>query len=421
MTTVGDKPKIDRTKYIIEKQTGGTIYKHYGDVEGFNFKIRRNSNCTIYILDYCSGMFVDDCENCNIVTGPIDGSIFIRTSKNCSISTISRQVRFRDCENIKIYTYCPTDPAVESSFNIFFAPYNAFFPHLKELFVKGKFDKTEENHIATPHDFTVDKVMGDGAPHFGLLPRDQFEIIEIPDGDSPVEEMYDGYAESEEMIKEKKTGLPIVSNTIQGDNSQQQQQQNIENMFDFNNNNNNLNNHEVNTNNNNTGFDYTSSVPLGMNTSSHQNEIPIDNFINPSGNTIATDQQFEFDEEEQNRIAQREAEAAERAKKIREKMEIELRIKNELRQKAIEYMNTFTEARAKKIEDNKKTNEYNERKAIEDKKELAQLGAKANPWEKVCENIAIKESDYKGSKDISRMRECIIKKKNDVNSLLGNN
>ena len=35
MTTVGDKPKIDRTKYIIEKQTGATIYKHYGDVEGF--------------------------------------------------------------------------------------------------------------------------------------------------------------------------------------------------------------------------------------------------------------------------------------------------------------------------------------------------------------------------------------------------
>ena len=53
MTTVGDKHKIDRTKYIIEKQTGATIYKHYGDVEGFNFKIRRNSNCTIYILDYC--------------------------------------------------------------------------------------------------------------------------------------------------------------------------------------------------------------------------------------------------------------------------------------------------------------------------------------------------------------------------------
>ena len=123
-TPIETKPKIDRTKYIIEKQNDTTVYKHFGEVDGFNFKIRRNTNTTIYILDYCSGMFVDDCENCKIITGPINGSIFIRTSKNCTISTIARQVRFRDCENLKVYTYCPTDPAVESSFNIFFSSEN---------------------------------------------------------------------------------------------------------------------------------------------------------------------------------------------------------------------------------------------------------------------------------------------------------
>ena len=65
-------------------------------------------------------MFIDDCENCKIITGPIDGSIMIKTTKNCSISLITRQLRFRDYENIKCFTYCPTEPAVENSFNIFF-------------------------------------------------------------------------------------------------------------------------------------------------------------------------------------------------------------------------------------------------------------------------------------------------------------
>ena len=65
-------------------------------------------------------MFVDDCENCKIIVGPIEGSIMVRTSKNCEISVIARQIRFRDCENIKCFAYCPSDPAVESSFNIFF-------------------------------------------------------------------------------------------------------------------------------------------------------------------------------------------------------------------------------------------------------------------------------------------------------------
>ena len=94
-------------------------------------------------------MFIDDCENCTIVTGPIDGSIMIRTCKNCSISTIASQIRFRDCQNIKVFAFCKTDPAVESSYNIFFAPYNAFFPHLKELFTKANFTPSDTNHISS--------------------------------------------------------------------------------------------------------------------------------------------------------------------------------------------------------------------------------------------------------------------------------
>ena len=36
------KPKIDRSKYIIENQQDQTIYKHFNDVSGANFKIRKN-------------------------------------------------------------------------------------------------------------------------------------------------------------------------------------------------------------------------------------------------------------------------------------------------------------------------------------------------------------------------------------------
>ena len=84
-------------------------------------------------------MFVDDCINCKLILGPCDGSIFIRTSKNCSISVIAKQLRFRDCDNMNIYTYCPSDPVIETSKRMNFAPFNAFFPKLKELFVKANF------------------------------------------------------------------------------------------------------------------------------------------------------------------------------------------------------------------------------------------------------------------------------------------
>ena len=138
-----------------------------------NFRTRQYTypySNLIYILDWSKGMYIDECENCTIVVGPIDGSIFIRKCKNCKVSIIARQVRFRDSENIEIFTYCPSDPVVESSFNIFFAPFNAFFPHLSELFEKGGFNSSEKNHIDSVYDFTPSEVLGGGAAHFSLLP-----------------------------------------------------------------------------------------------------------------------------------------------------------------------------------------------------------------------------------------------------------
>ena len=50
------KPKIDRSKYIIEGKKDETIVKYFGDVNGFNMKIRKVENCTIYILDWSNGV-----------------------------------------------------------------------------------------------------------------------------------------------------------------------------------------------------------------------------------------------------------------------------------------------------------------------------------------------------------------------------
>ena len=213
-----EERKKNREKFMIKDKQNETIYRQYGDLNGADFKLRKNIKCEIYILDWSKGMYIDDCEDCKIVVGPIDGSVFIRGSKNCEFSIIARQVRFRNCENLKVFTYCPSDPAVESSFNIYFAPFNAFFPHLKELFVKGEFKKEEKNHIDTPYDFTPGEELGGGAQHYLKLPEEEFYIEVVNDGNSPVEEMYEGYSQEEPWIQNKSSELP---NFEQGDNNRE--------------------------------------------------------------------------------------------------------------------------------------------------------------------------------------------------------
>ena len=45
------------------------------------------------------------------------------------------------------------------------------------------------------------------------------------------------------------------------------------------------------------------------------------------------------------------------------------------------------------------------------------IEGKKNPWERVVENIEIRESDYKGTKDVSRMRTVILNRKGDFNQM----
>ena len=437
-----EERKALREKYSIHDKENETIYRHYGDLNGADFKIFKNKNCEIYILDWSKGMFVDDCENCTIICGPIDGSIFIRKSKNCKISLIARQVRFRESENIDIYTYCPSDPVVESCFNIFFAPFNAFFPHLTELFKKGGFNSEDKNHIDTPYDFTPSEVLGGGLPHYSHLSEDKFNIKIIRDGESPVEEMFKGYCEKEPFLRNKADELPKFAeindnkNEINiddfgfGDNNEQPKesketlndiikpnqinnnQNNLMTMDDFISGGNFNNNNNNNNKNDNNILDFNSQSNSNLNNNNNNNNMNFDMFNFDSNNknqdTINNNNSFKGYEiskqnvtkemEEEIRLEQIRQKTKEiREERIRGLIEKEARLKNEIFSKAMNYMNQFYEERKKRIE-------LNHKKLLEKENNQNQGNNTGNIWE----NVGLNMTGNTSSAD--RMREAVLNK-----------
>ena len=433
-----EERKALREKYSIHDKENETIYRHYGDLNGADFKIFKNKNCEIYILDWSKGMFVDDCENCTIICGPIDGSIFIRKSKNCKISLIARQVRFRESENIDIYTYCPSDPVVESCFNIFFAPFNAFFPHLTELFKKGGFNSEDKNHIDTPYDFTPSEVLGGGLPHYSHLSEDKFNIKIIRDGESPVEEMFKGYCEKEPFLRNKADELPKFGeindnkNEINiddfgfGDNNEQPKESketlnDIIKPNQINNNQNNLmtmddfisggdfNNNNNNNQNDNNILDFNSQTNSNLNNNNNMN-FDMFNFDsnNKNQDTINNNNSFKgYEISKQNMTKEMEEEIRleqirQKTKEIREErirglIEKEARLKNEIYSKAMNYMNQFYEERKKRIE-------LNHQKLLEKENNQNQGNNTGNIWE----NVGLNMTGNTSSAD--RMREAVLNK-----------
>ena len=131
----------------------------------------------------------------------------------------------------------------------------------------------------------------------------------------------------------------------------------------------------------------------------------LSNNINPSSPKI--------DDEEQKRIMDRQKEAEERRQKINEKIQKEEQLRNEIRKKASEYLVEF--------EQNRQENIAKRRKALEEKNSQTNnnIGGDMNnsdSWQKINSNIDLKDSDYKGSKDVQRMREAMMNRTNDPNS-----
>ena len=119
----------------------------------------------------------------------------------------------------------------------------------------------------------------------------------------------------------------------------------------------------------------------------------------------------QLDEEEIKRQEQRMAEENERRQKIAAKQEKEMKMKNERREEAMKFINEFEQKRQEEITKRKQINIKNEEDNLANRKLIKE--GKKNPQENVVENITVKESEYKGTKDVSRMRNVILARKND--------
>ena len=120
----------------------------------------------------------------------------------------------------------------------------------------------------------------------------------------------------------------------------------------------------------------------------------------------------QIDEEEQKRLEERQKESEARKEKINQKIEKEEKLRNEIRKKAAEYLLEFEQQRQEKI--------VQKRKELEEKEKNININNNtdnnSDMWHKVSGNIDMKESEYKGSKDVQRMREAMMNRQNDPNS-----
>ena len=128
-------------------------------INGLQFMVEDNTNTTIFLLDHIAQLTIDNTNQSCVVTGPIEGSCFIRDCTDCCFVIACQQLRLRNCHNCKILLFSTTGPIVESSTQIGFGCYTLSYFELPTQLDKAGL-QVFENSWQYVFDFTPSSTRG---------------------------------------------------------------------------------------------------------------------------------------------------------------------------------------------------------------------------------------------------------------------
>ena len=131
----GKPLNVDIKDYMIKGENHAFFLKT--TINGLQFMVEDNNNTTIFLLDHIAQLTIDNTNQSCVVTGPIEGSCFIRDCTDCCFIIACQQLRLRNCHNCKILLFSTTGPIVESSTQIGFGCYTLSYFELSTQFDKA--------------------------------------------------------------------------------------------------------------------------------------------------------------------------------------------------------------------------------------------------------------------------------------------
>lgn len=158
--------------YMIAGREKEVIIRKPGSLRGEGITLEKLEDCEIYICDTTAQVFLDYCKRCVVLLGPCQSSVFVRDSEDCTLWMAAQQLRTRDCKHCAFYLHSHTEPIIEASDELAFAPWAAHYPLCSSHFQQAGFD-SKKNLWNAIFDFSGVTTRS----HWRILPLD--ELVEL--------------------------------------------------------------------------------------------------------------------------------------------------------------------------------------------------------------------------------------------------
>lgn len=138
----------------LQERVAAELVVRPGELNGGSCKLTELQSCKVLVLDWSTQVIVEDCHDCHVLLGPVDGSVMVRGCTGLQIHAVCRQMRCLRCVEsvLRIYTL---GPVIESCTRLRFAPWDAAYPGLPDHFASAALDATLPNRWDRVHDFTA--------------------------------------------------------------------------------------------------------------------------------------------------------------------------------------------------------------------------------------------------------------------------
>ena len=186
-TTAGGKTSDGPAK--LSRRRGERLVLREGEVRGQSCELSELRECTVLVLDWSAQVTLDDCHDCQVLIGPVDGSLFVRNSSKLRVTAACRQLRLRDCVDCTLSLFAHS-AAIEACDRIVFGAWNGAYAGLSAHFAAAKLEPGGRNRYDRVHDFNADddaKAAAPRAPRWSLQPEGAWALWEVADAGAAVE------------------------------------------------------------------------------------------------------------------------------------------------------------------------------------------------------------------------------------------
>ncbi|CAE8643101.1 unnamed protein product, partial [Polarella glacialis] len=158
--------------FMMMQRKQEVLLRKPGSLGGQQVNLDGLEDCEVYVCDPTAQFFIDFCKGCAVLLAPCESSVFVRDCEDCTFWIAAQQLRTNNCHRCTFYLYSKTEPIVETSTDLSFAPWSAKFPKCSQQFSQTKFDP-QRNFWTAVFDFSGDKTKS----NWRIQPFD--EVVEL--------------------------------------------------------------------------------------------------------------------------------------------------------------------------------------------------------------------------------------------------